>query len=563
MTAWLSALEGRSLLDFPRGDNESDTVFARVHFNLTTLRHFNYTHYSNQTISNGSHCFLTFAPYQPAYLYTNGSFVGATWCYVAIDPIGTRGYVGIGFAALYGLALILALTLLAKHGARYLPVEKRFYPISRRWQWYWGCFVCACALVSLISNVDIDRYFLQELPIVLTIFFWFLLCQGTLGLTWEAVRHWGSWLERQYIDPNPFVYRSDERPPRPGRFLAAANFFLAVPRNWTFVEMQRSPDQIRTQVIPAATDNRFKAAAFCLAMAWLTIVFSLHHSIRHYKPRDRGLWNRGVGLVRAVPLRLALIIPLCLALIIYQAFMSFVWDFSIIKYDGSVPIMFAWGYGPSLLILYIQIVYGYSSPNEDKELMRQRRERGEMVNRELGIVKQPAWWRRVRGDHLGTLRDEIQRNVNEVGGQRGVGRRVEDDMERHARQEAERDAHEGDGIELSSVARGGASDPRIDRAGAGSVRTSMAPAGGSVRPQTDRILEMAAGVLFPNDADEQRAQPAAHLMGHVDVAPPPYRQDEWHMSETRAQVAGARTNSSSTTSSTNAAPQQVRSMLDV
>ncbi|KAM4055738.1 hypothetical protein HRG_008408 [Hirsutella rhossiliensis] len=568
MAAWLGV---RGLLDFPGGDNASDTVFAGVHLNQTTLRHWNYTYYSNETLSNGSHCFLTFAPYQPAFVYTNGSFVNATWCYVAIDHIGTRGYVGIGFAVLYGLALILSLTLLAKHGARYLPVEKRFYPIGRRWQWYWGCFVCACALVSLISNVDIDRYYLQELPIVLAIFFWFLLCQGTLALTWEAVRHWGSWLERQFIDPNPFVYRIDDRRaqvefwlPLWFYFWVWLNFFLVVPRNWTFVELQRSPEQIRTEAIPAATGTRFKAGAFCLVIAWLTIVFSLHHSIRHYKPRHRGLWNRGVGLMRAVPLRFALILPLCLALIAYQAFMSFAWEFSIIKYDGMVPVIFAWGYGPSVLILYIQIAYGYASPNEDKELMRQRRERGEMVNRELGIVKQPAWWRRVRGDHLGTLRDKIKRNVDEVGGERGVGRRVEDDMERHARQEAERSALDNDGIELGRVARGGASDPRVDRAGVGSVRTSMRYPGKSDRRHTDRILETAAGVLFPNDADGQRAQRAAHLTEDVDgVAPPPYSNGERHRSETRTQMAGPRTNSTSTTNSTSAPPQQVRSMLDV
>lgn len=206
-----NAVEARDLLAFPGGDNETDTVFAGVHFNLTTLRHWNYTFYSNQTLSNGSHCFLTFAPYEPKLVYDNGTFVNATWCYVPLGSIGTHGYVGIAFAVLYGLALVLSLTALSKHGAHHLPVEKRFYPIGRRWQWYWACFVCGCALVSLIANVDIERYYLQELPIVLTIFFWFLLCQGTLALAWEAVRHWGSWLERQFIDPNPFVYREDDR----------------------------------------------------------------------------------------------------------------------------------------------------------------------------------------------------------------------------------------------------------------------------------------------------------------------------------------------------------------
>ena len=203
--------DARELLSFPEGDNSTDTVFGDVHFNVTTLDHFNYTYYSNGTLSNGSKCWLTFEPYEPVLLFRNGSFVNATACDSAIDPIAARGFTGIAFAVAYGFALVLTLTALSKHGRLYLPQERRFYPIGRRWQWYWGCFVCACALISLLFNVDIDRDYQQGLPIIVTVFFWFLMCQGTLALCWEAVRHWGSWLERQYIDPNPFVYRDDDR----------------------------------------------------------------------------------------------------------------------------------------------------------------------------------------------------------------------------------------------------------------------------------------------------------------------------------------------------------------
>jgi hypothetical protein len=30
-------------------------------------------------------------------------------------------------------------------------------------------------------------------------------------VVWEAVRHWGSWMERQFIDPDPFVLREDDK----------------------------------------------------------------------------------------------------------------------------------------------------------------------------------------------------------------------------------------------------------------------------------------------------------------------------------------------------------------
>jgi hypothetical protein len=202
----------RELRPFPPGANENETLFDGYEFNLTTLRHWNYTFYSNNTVSNGSRCYLTFLPYiEPTVLYENGSWVNATKCWSAINPIGTRGNTGIGMAVAFGVGLVLTLTALAKHGRLHLPVDRRFYPIGRRWQWYWGSFVCAAALISLLVNVDVDRYYIQELPIIVTVFFWFLICNGTLALVWEAVRHWGSWQERQYVDPNPFVYQQDDR----------------------------------------------------------------------------------------------------------------------------------------------------------------------------------------------------------------------------------------------------------------------------------------------------------------------------------------------------------------
>ena len=207
----VAAIQARDVIPFPGGLNDSDTNIEGIHLNLTALKHFNYTLYDNHTVSNGSKCYLTFDPYRPAYLFGNGSFTNATKCYTAVNPIRERGFTGIGFACIFGLCLVLILTVLAKHGKIYLARERRFYPIGRRWQWYWGCFVCATALIGLFVNVDVDRYYIQELPITVTVFFWYLMCMGTVAITWEAVRHWCSWQERQYIDPNPFVYSEDDR----------------------------------------------------------------------------------------------------------------------------------------------------------------------------------------------------------------------------------------------------------------------------------------------------------------------------------------------------------------
>lgn len=203
--------DARDIVAFPGGDNSSDTLIGGIHLNLTRLDHWNYTLYSNGTLSNGSWCVLTFEPYTPKLVHPNGSFVNVTYCYEPVRPIATRASIGIGFAVAFGLVLILTLVNLGKHGKRYLPVEKRFYPIGRRWQWYWAIFVSATAFISLITNIDVDRYYLPELPIVLNVFFWFLMQEGAMAVAWEAVRHWGSWMERQFIDPNPFELRQDDK----------------------------------------------------------------------------------------------------------------------------------------------------------------------------------------------------------------------------------------------------------------------------------------------------------------------------------------------------------------
>lgn len=571
----ISAIQARDVLDFPTGANDSDTNIEGVHLNLTALKHFNYTLYGNHTISNRSKCYLTFEPYQPAYLFGNGSWTNATKCYTAVNPIGDRGYTGIGFACVFGLCLVLILTVLAKHGKIYLARERRFYPIGRRWQWYWGCFVCATALIGLFVNVDVDRYYIQELPITVTVFFWYLMCMGTVAITWEAVRHWGSWQERQYIDPNPFVYSEDDRRAKvefwlPLWFYAWVwlNFFMVVPRSWSFTQKQRSEEQTEAIAIPGATGPRFKVAAFCLFVAWLTIVFSLRHSINHYKDRSGGIFRRAVGFTRAIPLRFYLIIPLTLAQIAYQAFIAWVWTYSVARKDGPVAVIYGWGYGPSILIILVQVIYGFASPNEDKDLIRQRRVRGDMVDRELGIVKRPAWWRRVRGEHLHTLRDKIAMNVNEIGGGRATGRRVEDAAERDAREENLAAANND--IEMYPVARPkkeNQENPRADRAGVSVIQhqRQFLPTpyeGKSERRRLERNIQLAAGLLFPNNQEEERVRREAELA--LDGPPPPPYTDrsERGRNSNRPGSTG-RSNSAETTNSITSPPQQVRSMLDI
>lgn len=324
---------------------------------------------------------------------------------------------------------------------------------------------------------------------------------------------------------------------------------------------------------PTATSIRFKVGAFFLFAAWCLILFSLRHSVKHYKPRNRGIINRSVGLIQAIPLRFMLILPLLLGVIAYQALIAWDFDMSVIKADGPVGIIYGWGYGAQLVILFVQIAYGYASPNEDKELMKQRRVRGDNLDRELGLVHRPAWWRRVKGEHLvGTFRDKLLRNVQEVGGGHGTGRREEGDMERYIREEGRRNAHPDDedyGIELNTVGRR-EHNPRVDRAGANDLHRQPSTTTFRTDEESQRMLRMASEALFPNaeeterrdrEAEAERARRLAYL---TESGPPPaYSDNDRTPSGARRPATSERSNSTGTANSITSPPTQIRSMLDL
>lgn len=182
-------LELRGLLQIPTGDNGTDAIINGVHLNRTTLSRWNYTLYSNGTLSNGTNCWLVFKEYRP-FLLGNGTFHNVTSCYAPIQPIRGRGILGIVFGALFGLSIIFTLKNLRKHGRLYVADEKRWSAAGRRWPWYWMLFVATCGTISAINGVDVDRDYLQSTSIVLQSFFYYLMLPGVLACVWESVRHW-------------------------------------------------------------------------------------------------------------------------------------------------------------------------------------------------------------------------------------------------------------------------------------------------------------------------------------------------------------------------------------
>lgn len=182
-------LDPRDLVDFPSGDNDSSTIINGINFNLTALHEFNYLLYSNGTISNESKCYLIFDNFKPS-MFDNGSWVNATTCYIPYYGISTRGKTSIAFGVLFGMSIMLTLMNLKKHGQLHLREDKRFRVVGRRWQWYWMLFVAACGMISTLTGVDVDRYYLQQIPIVLQSLFFMLMVPGALAMVWEATRHW-------------------------------------------------------------------------------------------------------------------------------------------------------------------------------------------------------------------------------------------------------------------------------------------------------------------------------------------------------------------------------------
>jgi len=239
------------------------------------------------------------------------------------------------------------------------------------------------------------------------------------------------------IDPNPFSLRRDDRRskvelyiPLLFYFFVWMNFFMIVPRAWGPVELQRDLEQVHLNAEPMATDTRFKMAAFLLFCSWLTTVFSLWHSIKYYKERNCGILNRAISLIRYVPKKFLFTLPLSLVMIGYEAACSFEFSISPLNLNPELGFMYGLGWAPIALLFIVYEVAGYFDPNEDRELIRQRRVRGAEIDQEIGIVKKPHWWSRLnRDNHMMSIQDQIAQNVNNVGGGQPTARNLERSIE--------------------------------------------------------------------------------------------------------------------------------------
>lgn len=387
-------------LPFPAGANSTETIINGVRFNLSILKIWNYTLYANETLSNESNCWLVFEPYTPPLVLLNGTFINATSCYVPIRPIEAQGITALVFGILFAASIVFTLINLRKHGRSFLPRDKRWNVVGRRWQWYWMLFVSVCGIISSFTGIDVDRDYLQSAALMLRSFFYTLMFPGTIACVWEATRHWNSWQERQLCDADCFALQPHDLRSKKEFYMPLVFylfdwlvFFMTIPRPWSAMQKQRSPPQSEIVARPMATDVRFKAGSLLAFGALVVICYCLRHSMKQYhRPRQQKL-NVLLSTFRYLPSKLVLGILVLSVRIGYAVVSAWKWSISPYRVDTGIVWFYGLGYGPALLLLLSFNIYGFIEENDDRILISQRVRRNRTADRELGITsRKPSWW---------------------------------------------------------------------------------------------------------------------------------------------------------------------------
>ena len=193
---------------------------------------------------------------------------------------------------------------------------------------------------------------------------------------------------------------------------------MVIPRKWTALRYQNSPEQMTLVAEPSATDIRWKIAGFFAIASWGVILYSLYHSIKHYKENSSSLLNKVKIFIKHCPTKFYLFLSMLGIRILYSITSAWNWNISILKHDVSPAWPFTVGYGSVLVLLLIMNIYGYKEQNEDRILITQRTERGREHDAALGVVKKPGWWSRMHSEHKLTTEERRRALAAEGSNQR-------------------------------------------------------------------------------------------------------------------------------------------------
>ena len=178
---------------------------------------------------------------------------------------------------------------------------------------------------------------------------------------------------------------------------------MSVPRSWSRVTSQGGVVQQMAVAKPMATDGRFKSSAILLCVSLLVILANIRHILYYYKPRRYGPFSLIPSVVHYLPTRFFLNIILIAIHLAYLVASTAVGSsgLSLMKYNASPSWGFCFGYAPCLHSYppgRHSTRGGSPEENEDKQLIRQRVERGLAADAEIGHVRKPGWWSKARGD---------------------------------------------------------------------------------------------------------------------------------------------------------------------
>lgn len=198
MSQNMPAITPRNVVPYPNTDTV--TLNDVILYNISTFQQLNYTLYTNFTLSNDKtgECWLAglhgITP--PLLLNTTGNktrVVDGTSCYTPIRGLQQHGTLGIVLAILFALSFLCTVHSLRRHVTRqHISVESggRTTSSTSHRQWYWLLLVTACGTISGFMAIDVDRYYLPGLPLVLQSVFYYLMLPMLLAAVWESVHHW-------------------------------------------------------------------------------------------------------------------------------------------------------------------------------------------------------------------------------------------------------------------------------------------------------------------------------------------------------------------------------------
>ena len=383
----------------------------------------------------------------------------------------------------------------------------------------------------------------------------------------------GSWQERQIYDRDNFLLRDDDLRARkefymplvfylfdfmvcfiffvlgsyPGQYIEymeadeIQNFFMTIPRSWTAIEDQHSPEQQRSSAKPSATDGRFKAGAIFAFCAWLVICYALHHAIHHYHATpqaSRSILHSVAKFFRIMPSKFMLVIPFGLVVVGYAFAIAWEWNISPLRSDARPAWFYGLGYSPILLIIVIFQIYGYRDKNEDRILLSKRRDRERAVDAELGFVavRKPDWW--------------SKRSGGNSGGHHGGGRHDDDEAMNQLKNM----------IHSESVGGGPATHHRVQRAL--QLRDLSSSSAAAATTTTTNNIPSTPSSTASTQVEANRNGPLT-----VEVASNPFADHQRHDIEFRSDNGSERSSSlgtmTSSLSSSQQPPTRIRSMLDV